>query len=106
MDRKKKLPKDCDIFFFTVYSRNHVPELSYFFKGLFQKGLWEEILRLRIPWGYNVLGRGFFVSIFFIVTSIDHLLDGVILLLQLEFFTFFLSYLILAISARFKQQKH
>ena len=65
MDRKKKLPKDCDIFFFTVYSRNHVPELSYFFKGLFQKGLWEEILRLRTPWGYNVLGRGFCVSIFF-----------------------------------------
>ena len=38
-------------------------------------------LRLRTPWGYNVLGRGFCVSIFFIVTLKGHLLDGVILLL-------------------------
>ena len=45
-------------------------------------------LRLRIPWGYNVLGRGFCVSIFFIVTLIGHSLDGVILpLLFLEKYT-------------------
>ena len=106
MDRKKKLPKDCDIFFFYRVFPKSCPGAQLFFKGLFQKGLWEEILRLRIPWGYNVLGRGFCVSIFFIVILIGHLLDGVILLLQLEFFTFFISYLILAISARFKQQKH
>ena len=51
-------------------------------------------------------GGDFASAFFFIVISIGHLLDGVILLLQLEFFTFFLSYLMLAISARFKQQKH
>ena len=53
-----------------------------------------------------IILKAFVSAFFFIVILIGHLLDGVILLLQLEFFTFFLSYLILAISARFKQQKH
>ena len=35
-----------------------------------------------------------------------HLHDGVILLLRPESFTFFLSYLLMAIPARFTKQKH
>ena len=106
MDRKK-LPKDCNILYFYIVYSEIMSRISYNNKGLqFQRGFMRGNLRLRTPWGYNVLGKGFCVSIVFVVMLIGHLLDGVILLLRLEFFTFFLSNLILVIQASFKQQKH
>ena len=41
----------------------------------------------------------------YVIYLIGHLQDGVILLLQPEFFLFFLSHLNLVIPAKFKQQK-
>ena len=65
MDRKKSYLKIVISFiFFTVYFRNHVPELSYNFKGLF-KGAYGRKFAFKDPIGLQCVREGILCQHFF-----------------------------------------